>query len=210
MRIAIFTVSALLLSACAADVGEGRVAATTTDAVEITEPAPVADTAKTLTVDVSASKLGLIGAKVTAQHPIHFNEFSGEIVLNGTDVTSIHFVAQTASVEADDERLTGHLKDEDFLAVEQFPTSDFTSSSIVAGSTEGDAWTHTVTGNLTIRGTTKQVVFPAAIEVSETAVVAKTEFVINRQDFGVTYPGRADNLVQDNVAMQIEFTAPIH
>ena len=39
-------------------------------------------------------------------------------------------------------------------------------------------------------------------------VSAKTEFVINRQDFGVTYPGRADDLVQDNVAMQIEFVAP--
>jgi polyisoprenoid-binding protein YceI len=197
----------LVLSACAADVGEGRVAATVTDAVETTETVAAPSTeAKTLTVDVAQSKLGMIGAKVTAQHPVHFNEFTGEVMVDGDTVTGVHFVAQMASVEADDERLTEHLKNEDFFHVEQFPTSEFASTPIVAGS-DSEGFTHTVTGNLTIRGETKQIVFPANIEMADGTVKATTEFVINRLDFKVAYPGRADDLIQDNVAMNIEFVA---
>lgn len=196
----------LVLSACAADVGEGRVAATVGEAAEPTEPvAPTAE-AKTLTVDVSQSKLGLIGAKVTAQHPIHFNEFTGEVMVNGDVVTGVHFVAQMSSVESDDERLTEHLKNEDFFHVEQFPTAEFASTSIASGS-DAEGFTHTVTGNMTIRGETKQLTFPAHIEMADGTVKANTEFVIDRQDFKVAYPGRADDLIQDNVAMKIEFVA---
>ncbi len=197
----------LVLSACAADVGEGRIAATVTDAVETTEAvaAPSAE-AKTLTVDVAQSKLGLIGAKVTAQHSVQFNEFSGEVMVEGDTITGVHFVAQMASVEADDERLTEHLKNEDFFHVEQFPTSEFASTAVIVGS-DSEGFTHTITGNLTIRGETKQIVFPANIEMAEGTIKATTEFVIDRQDFKVAYPGRADDLIQDNVAMNIEFVA---
>lgn len=206
--------SVLLLGACAADVGEGRVEATVSDAPAPTEaaateaPAPAAAEGTKLAVDTAQSKLGLIGAKITAQHPIHFNEYTGEVTLNGETVSGVHFVAQTASVESDSPRLTEHLKGEDFLFVAEHPTGEFTSTAIAEGSAAEGDWTHTVTGNLTIRGVTKQVSFPANITVAADKVSAKTEFVINRQDFGVTYPGRADDLVQDNVAMQIEFVAP--
>lgn len=210
MRLTFTLLAALALTACADDVGEGRVAATVADAPAEPAPAPAADAPageiKTLAVDASRSKLGLIGAKVTAQHPIHFNEFTGEITMLGDTLTGVRFVAQTASVESDSERLTGHLKNEDFLHVEQYPTGEFVATGISAGA-EGE-FTHTVTGNLTIRGVTKQVTFPAKVTVSPTEVAAETEFVINRHDFGVTYPGRADDLVQDNVAMQISFVAP--
>ena len=60
---------------------------------------------------------------------------------------------------------------------------------------------------MTIRGTTKRLTFPANVTVSATEVKAITEFVINRQDFGVTYPGRPDDLVQDNVRMNVELAA---
>jgi polyisoprenoid-binding protein YceI len=198
----------LLIAACAEDVGEGRVAATVTDPATTpapVEPAPVA-AAATLQVDKAQSRLGLIGAKVTAQHPIQFNDFTGEVTLTGDAVTAVRFVAQTASVTSDADRLTEHLKGADFLDVAAFPTGEFTSTTITAAA--DGAWTHSVTGNLTIRGVTKQVTFPATITLHADKVEARTEFVINRQDFGVTYPGRADDLVQDNVAMQINFVAP--
>ena len=199
----------VLVSACAADVGEGRVEATVTDATPATEAAAPANAeARTLAVDPSRSKLGLIGAKVTAQHPIHFNEFSGNVTVEGSELTGVSFTAQIASVESDADRLTEHLKGEDFLYAEMYPTAEFASTSITPGSdAEGD-WTHTVTGNFTIRGVTKQISFPAKVSVTDAGVEATTEFVIDRQDFGVAYPGRADDLIQDNVAMQIHFVAP--
>ena len=65
-----------------------------------------------------------------------------------------------------------------------------------------------VTGDLTIRGKTKRVSFPAKLGVGETEVSATTEFVIDRQDFDVAYPGRPDDLIQDNVLLQVDFVAP--
>ena len=104
--------------------------------------------------------------------------------------------------------LTAHLKNEDFFEVEKFPKATFKSASITEGSdAEGD-WTHTVAGDFTIRGVTKRLTFPAKISVTDGEVTANTEFVMNRKDFGITYPGMPDNLIKDNVKMTISFVAP--
>ena len=61
---------------------------------------------------------------------------------------------------------------------------------------------------MTIRGTTKTIEFPATINVTEAEFVAESGFAINRQDFGISYKGRADDLIQDNVALTIRLVAP--
>ena len=204
--------SAIVLSAlvaCVDDVGEGKSAATVEE-VPATEQATAAavPAMQRLAVDPAQSKLGLVGAKVTATHPIHFNRYEGEVGLDGEgQVAFVTFTADVASIEADHPKLTKHLKDQDFLWVAEHPTATFESVSVAEGSDEA-GFSHTVRGDLTIRGQTKRVTFPANIRVAEGTVRADTEFVIDRQDFGVTYPGRPDDLVQDNVLMQIEFVAP--
>lgn len=188
----------LSLSACAADVGEGRAVAEVVDAPAAVAPVEVATR---LSVDTSRSKIHALGAKITAQHPIVFHEFSGSVGLDAAGaVASVEFTAQVASLESDHPRLTSHLKDEDFLFAEKFPTATFVSTAVSEDS---------VTGDLTIRGKTKRVTFPAQIDAGAEAVTASAEFVIDRQDFGVTYPGKKDDLVQDNVALTISFVAPL-
>ena len=203
--------SLLLLStlfACVADVGEGKVAAEVAEA-----PAPSAEKAapaaagKALKIDTSASKVHALGAKITATHPVDFKKWEGTVTVDGDAVTDLNFTIHTASLESDHPKLTGHLKNEDFLFVEKFPTASFDASEIKAGSDKEGA-THTVTGALEIRGVTKQVTFPAKIEVAERGVKAATEFVINRRDFEVIYDGKADDLVQDNVVLTVEIAAP--
>src|SRR5690606_7855848 len=108
--------------------------------------------------------------------------------LDGDEVKSIGYVAQLATLESDHPKLTEHLKAEDFFAVDQFPTASFRSTEVKAGSSV-EGMTHTVVGELSLRGKTKQVTFPAKIEVKADVVEATTEFVVNRQDFGITYPG---------------------
>ncbi len=196
------------LTGCVEDVGKDKVAAEVTEA----EPAPAEKkmaeepAGATWAVDTSASTLKALGAKVTAEHPIVFHDWKGEVTVDGDTVTGVSFTVQMASLEADHPKLTSHLKNEDFFDVPNHPTATFESSKIEAGSSE-DGATHTVTGKMTIRGNTKQLSFPATIEVKDGMAKANTEFVIDRQDFGVTYPGRPDDLVQDNVVMTIDFTA---
>jgi polyisoprenoid-binding protein YceI len=220
MRLTIIAFVALSLTACVENVGTGKVKADVQDVPAVQVPAVVGAptpavgeapeaTAKTLSVDVSKSHIKALGAKVTAKHPVVFHTFSGTVTVQGPDVTGVQFEADIASLEADKAKLTGHLKAEDFLWADKYPKATFASSSIVNGSKEQGDWSHTVVGNLNIRGVTKQVTFPAKISSSSTEVLASSEFVIDRQWFGVTYPGRADDLVQDEVVMNISFVAPL-
>jgi polyisoprenoid-binding protein YceI len=191
------------LSACATDPGEGVAKAEIAEAT--TEAAPAAG----LTwhdVDASTSKLSALGAKVTAQHPIIFHTFTGQIGLTDGKVEGIKYTVEMKDLEADHPKLTAHLLEEDFFDVAKHPTSGFESTKIVEGSkTEGA--THTVSGNLTIRGNSKAVTFPATIEIKGSDVTAKASFVIDRQDFKITYPGRKDDLIKDNVALTIELNS---
>lgn len=202
------------LAACTEDVGKDKVAATVSEPAAA-EPAaappaapPAADANLTkLTVNAAESKIQALGAKISAKHPIVFKEFTGSVSLNGDVPAGLAFEAQMASLEADHPKLTAHLKEADFFDIAKFPTATFTATEIKAGSDQ-PGQTHTVTGNFQIRGTTKTVTFPATFEVTPTGVKASTEFVINRQDFGVTYPGKPDDLIQDNVVMTVSLVAP--
>jgi polyisoprenoid-binding protein YceI len=196
------------LVACAEDVGKDKAAATVSEVPAVAEPAvPTSATLKELAVDVTKSSVDAVAAKITAQHPIKFPEFSGKVGVDGDAVKSVSFEVKIATLVADAEKLTEHLKKADFLDVEKFPTATFTSTEIKAGSDQAGA-THTVTGDFTIHGVTKRISFPATLAVTPTEVTANSEFVLNRQDFGITYPGKPDDLIQDNVRLTIQFVAP--
>ena len=111
-----------------------------------------------------------------------------------------------AGLQGEVAKLTAHLKAEDFLWAEKYPHATFQSTEVKAGGTDG--FSHTVTGDLMIRGKTLRVSFPANITVSPTEVGANTEFVVDRKNFDVVYPGKADDLVQDNVVLKVNFVAP--
>ena len=82
----------------------------------------------------------------------------------------------------------GHLRTNDFFLVEEFPTATFVSTS-VAGSAES----FTITGDLTLRGVTKEVVltgeFAGVITdaYGNLKAAASATTVINRTDFGVNW-----------------------
>lgn len=209
MRIRIAASALITLSACVQDVGKGKVAAEVADVPEEEAAAPATPAAgKTLPVDVSKSSIDALGAKVTATHPITWKSWNGSVTVDGQTLTAVTFTVDMNTMEADHPKLTAHLKDKDFFDVPTFPEATFQSTSITEGAkAEGD-WTHTVSGDFTIRGVTKRVSFPAKVSVDDSVVKASTEFVIDRQDFKVSYPGRPDDLVQDNVRMNVAFVAP--
>lgn len=152
----------------------------------------------------NGSELNFVGAKVTGKHNGAFKQFAGTIDLVDGDPTksSVKVDIEMASVEADAAKLTAHLKSPDFFQAEAHPKATFHSTTIAK---HDDAY-H-VTGNLTLRGTTKSITFPASIEVHEGAVDVKADFAINRKDFGIVYPGMPDDLIKDNVALTLNIHA---
>lgn len=151
------------------------------------------------------SKIGFVGSKVTGSHDGGFETFSGtiEVVETALASSSVQLEIDTTSLWADNERLTGHLKSEDFFEVETYPTATFASTSIEPGAEGG----YVVTGNLDLHGVTKQISFPATIEVGETEVRANAEFAIKRFDFDLVYPGKAEDLIRDDVLIRFDLVA---
>ena len=159
------------------------------------------------TFSQEGSTIAFVGAKVTGKHDGAFERFVGKIELPGEDPTqgSVAVEIETASLKADQEKLTKHLKSKDFFHVEEIPKASFKSAVIKAGGADGAS--HTVTGNLDLHGVTKEVTFPATITVADGKVTVKAEFVINRKDFGIVYPGMPDDLIKDDVLIKLEVAA---
>jgi polyisoprenoid-binding protein YceI len=158
------------------------------------------ESVKTLALDPSASKFDFEGAKITKTHHGSFKQFTGAATTIGDELQSLAVEVDTASIEADDPKLTGHLKTPDFLDVAKFPKATFKSSSVTKKAA-GSA-THEISGALTLHGVTQQITFPATVSVSATAVTGAGEIKIDRQKFSITYPGLPDDLIKDEVVLK--------
>jgi polyisoprenoid-binding protein YceI len=174
----------------------------------LTQAALPAGAADALLLDAATSTLGFVGSKVTGKHEGKFEKITGSITLASGKAEGgrITVEADTASVKSDQEKLDGHLKSADFFDVEKFPKATFTSSQIKAGGDSGA--THTVTGELNLHGVKKTISFPATITVNADAASGSAEFVINRKDFGIVYPGKQDDLIRDDVLLKLSLKAP--
>jgi len=152
----------------------------------------------------SDSTIGFVGSKVTGSQEGGFKTFTasvqvagGELVAGGTQVQ-----IDMESTWSESDRLTGHLKNEDFFDVSSFPFASFFSTGF-----SKDDQGYQVTGRLTLHGVTKTITFPATIEVSDVSVTVDAEFFIKRFDFGIQYPGRADDLIRDEVVIKLHIVA---
>ncbi len=177
------------------------------------KPAAAASTGEAITINKDASKIGFVGSKVTGKHEGGFKDFDGKVKLDDKgNLTMVAFTVKTDSVFSDSEKLTGHLKSPDFFDTAKFPEAKFESTSIKAGSDaktdDGKAYTHTVVGNMTLHGITKELTFPAMVDTSGDKVKASTNFVFDRNIFDITYKGMADDLIKPDVKMTIDFEAP--
>lgn len=163
--------------------------------------------ATTYAFDNTNSKIGFVGAKVTGKHEGGFGTFKGttRIADNAPEKGTVTVEIDMPSVTSDSEKLTGHLKSPDFFDTEKFPKAKFESTSVKVGGDNGA--THTVTGNLTLHGVTKSITFPAKIAASADAVNLTAEFGINRKDFNINYPGKADDLIKDEVLIKLDIKA---
>lgn len=168
-----------------------------------TETAPATVAIKEFVVRTPESKIGFVGSKVTGKHDGGFKNFAGTInLVDGKMVASSVIRINMKTIWSDNEKLTGHLKSADFFDVAQYPAATFTTTSIEPAGDHSN-----VVGNLELHGVTKSISFPAKIEVSADAVSVEADFAINRKDFNINYPGKSNDLIRDNVALQLAIKA---
>ncbi len=132
---------------------------------------------------------------------------------NGTLVAG-KFVIDMNSISNSDlddgnykEKLERHLKAADFFDVAKFPTAKF----VVVGSEIKDGKLH-ITGNLTIKGVTKNITIPAMLTENGNDVTLKSDsFNLDRTDFGIQYNSGKffDNLKDKAINDLIQFSFEI-
>ena len=164
--------------------------------------------------DKAHSTLGFsVTHLMVSKVPGQFNEYDGKIIFDANDLAAskIDVTIQSASVNTSVAKRDDHLKTADFFDAEKFPTITFASRSIVK---EGDQYK--VTGDLTLKGVTKEVSFPATIAgpvkspMGDTAIGIEASFKINRQDYGITWNKALDSggyMVSDEVVVNVSVEA---
>lgn len=167
----------------------------------------------TYKVDAATSTLTWSGKKLTGGHTGSIALQSGNLIFDGKKLAGGNFVINMTTI-ADSEksaRLEGHLKADDFFGVDKFATSNLVIKKVVAGS--GNEVT--VTGDLTIKGITNPVTFPATIvwnaDGSVTATASK--IVVDRTKYGIKFrskgmfPDVGDKMIYDEFELGVKLIA---
>lgn len=116
-------------------------------------------------------------------------EIKNDQIVKGTFIVDMNTISNHDLEDKDyNSKLVGHLKSDDFFGVEKYPTASFNikkSSKFINGKA-------TVTGDITIKGTTKEIT--AIVSRSNNSFNTKLE--IDRSQFDVRYGSNSffDNL----------------
>lgn len=169
-----------------------------------------------MTVNTETSVLNWKGEKPTGSHNGTVNLKSGTLKIADGKPQAGKFVFDMSSITVDDiedaednAKLTGHLKSTDFFSVDSFPTASFEITEIKQ--IEAENASHKVSGNLTVKGITKNISFNSNITVNEEGFTAKAEpFKIDRTEWKVNYnsgkffDNLKDRLIKDDIILSFD------
>ena len=174
---------------------------------------PINVIAATYTLDPSHTNIGFkVKHLMIANVKGSFEKFKGTVTIDEKDVTrsKVNVTVEVASINTNIAKRDEHLRSGDFFDVAKYPVMTFESTKVERAGAD----TLKVTGNLTIKGVTKQVVLAVegpSGEIKTPQGVAKrgasAAAAINRQDFGVSWNRALDAggvLVGDEVQISID------
>lgn len=136
-------------------------------------------------VKVSESTITWKGYKVTGSHEGSIQLKSGHLEMDGDKLTGGEFVVDMTSIANTDldgdskGKLEGHLKSDDFFGVANHPTAKLVFTSV----TPMNKNSYTVTGNLTIKETTKPITFVVSVYANKATATMK----VDRSEYDVRY-----------------------
>lgn len=143
----------------------------------------------TYSVDTAASYINWKGYKVTGQHYGKVMLKNGDLKFENGKLSGGSFEIDMNSIKVEDlqggsaEKLTGHLKSEDFFGVAKYPTAKF----VITRASEAKPGEYRIKGDLTIKSTTKPITFDAKITEKDGKKLAVANIKIDRSEYDVRY-----------------------
>ncbi len=211
------------------------------DAKEVSE---VSAEAVQFAINKDNSTVSWVGSKPAGQHHGSIPISEGTIAVRDGKIEGGKIVMSVIDIQNEDlaedpetqGKLLGHLKSADFFDAENHPTAtfeivsvepfdasqeivekeefetEFTPATNVENMVESP--THTITGNLTMRGKTLSVSFPANVSIANGTISAQAKFNIDRTNWGLMYGDEAsaldkakDKFIYNTVNIGLDVTA---
>ena len=166
---------------------------------------------KAVKVNTATSSIAWFAEKVTGKHNGTVGISAGALNVDGNKLVGGNFTIDLKSIKDLDitdanynQKFIGHISSGDFFEVEKFPTATFVITKVAGNQ---------VTGNLTVKGITKSITFPAEIAVKGGKVSAKANITIDRTDFNIRYGSKkffesiGDKAIYDDFALTVSLVS---
>lgn len=166
------------------------------------------------------------GTKPGGSHYGVIEVVDGVINTEGDKITGGDFTIDMTTIINEDltnenfnQRLVGHLMSEDFFSTEKYPKAFFKITNVTKQMSAKDGFSanHMVTGDLTIRGNTKEISFPANIKIEGDKVYAKTgEIMLDRTEWNVNFQSKKvfanlkDSYIDDTMIVSLDLNFDVN
>ena len=130
-----------------------------------------------------------------------FGGLKGQVVFDKTNpsASSFDITVDATSIDTDNSRRDGHLRDVDYFDVTKYPTIRIVGNAILNSDK-----TYQFKGNLTIKNTTKPIEFPFTVSAKDAGLLFEGAFEIDRLHFTV---GKESTVMSDKVKVTLKVLA---
>ena len=166
--------------------------------------------ADTYTIDPAHTSFGFtVKHMMISNVPGEFDKFEGQIVYSPADIASsqVNVNIDVNSINTRIDKRDAHLRSPDFFDAAKYPNITFVSTKFTSSA---------ITGNLTMKGVTKEVTIPVTISgpvktmMGGQAIGITGSVTINRQDYGINWNKALDQggwAVSNDVIITISIEA---
>jgi polyisoprenoid-binding protein YceI len=173
-------------------------------------------------VDTAGSHIRFTGNGVGKNHPGKFKLTSGNVSVANNQITGGTFDINIKSLEVEEKgdmfqsKLKPHLLSGDFFDAEKFGTAKFEITKVEPYKSDGKDTSlvkganFNISGNLTLKDVTKNVTFPANVELDGDELEAKANFDIDRRQWQMNYGNDktlGDKFISETVNIELDLKA---
>ncbi|SDG71362.1 YceI family protein [Psychroflexus sediminis] len=191
-----------------------------TETSEVEETTETSDMATAYNIDVEQSKINWLGSKPTGQHNGIVSLSGGELLVSDAELVGGEVIIDMTSIEVQDlegqdkKDLENHLmgysngKEDHFFNATKYPEAKFEITGVET--LEGQTM---LSGNLTLKETTKNITFPVIVSMNEadaSLVLTSDEIVLDRTEWGIEFMSKSfvenlgDNFINDEIKIAFD------
>lgn len=192
------------------------------DAVITDRGLPKKGIGENFVIDTASSWVRFTGHGVGKNHPGTFKLTYGQVQATDNNVTGGTFIMDITSMVMQQEgemikkKLRPHLMSGDFFDAERFGTSKFEITDVKPHDPEDgekslvEGANFNISGNLQIKNVTKNITFPARVDLNGNRLEARANFDIDRRQWEMNYGNDktlGDNFISETVNIKLHLQA---